>query len=63
MIIIRMILVLAMILEILEIPEILTRKTTLKEIQKIMNDKIKNMIDTAAADGVLTIEELKLIKI
>ena len=32
MIIIRMILVLAMILEILEIPEILTRKTTLKEI-------------------------------
>lgn len=28
-----------------------------------MNDKIKNMIDTAAADGVLTIEELKLIKI
>lgn len=27
-----------------------------------MNDKIKSMIDTAAADGVLTIEELKLIK-
>ncbi|AJR05016.1 hypothetical protein AW14_14605 [Siansivirga zeaxanthinifaciens CC-SAMT-1] len=27
-----------------------------------MNDKIKNMIDIAAADDVLTIEELKLIK-
>ena len=27
-----------------------------------MNDKIKSMIDTAEADGVLTIEEIKLIK-
>lgn len=28
----------------------------------MMNDKIKNMVDMAASDGVLSIEELKLIK-